>query len=91
VKGDVDDRLALHRYIDSFVKKNVGKYCDKYANYLMLFYRESDMVNEQQIKATERTYCYKIFQYTWDEDYIGSFDCIDSFPETDVLFRPRYK
>ena len=91
VKGDVDNTTDLHRYIDSFTKKNVGKYCDKYANYMMFFYRESDMVNEQRIKEIGKSYCYKLFQYTRDEDYIGSFGCWDSFPAKEVHFQPRYE
>jgi hypothetical protein len=91
VKGKVDNKSALHRCIDSFTKKNVGKYCDKYTNYLMFFYRESDMVNEQHVKETEKTYRYKLFQYTWDEDYIGSFGCWNSLPASKVHFQPKYE
>jgi hypothetical protein len=87
----MSNKQVLHQYIDSFIKKNVSKYCSKYGNYLMFFYKESDAVNDKKIKETDPNYRYKIFIYTRDDDYIASYNCWNSFPSDKIDFRPKYE
>lgn len=90
VKGDMTDKSKLRIIVDSFAKIHSQLACKGYNNYLMLFYKESSFLNEQAIKSRAPEYRYKIFNDAWDNDYIGLFDCWNSFQSKTVKFRFEY-